>query len=86
MTLGRWFWNPLSAVVSLSILSAGGTPIKSSDLAAISERGILLASYDNAAWHGTDAIMALHPVLRSGVRSSSLTFLSLPQARLRCHA
>lgn len=45
MKLGRWFWNPLFAVVLLSICSVGGTPSKVSeaDLAAISESGILLA-------------------------------------------
>jgi hypothetical protein len=31
------------------------------DLAAISERGILLAGYDTAAWHASDAVIALHP-------------------------
>jgi len=31
------------------------------DLAGISERGILLAGYDKAASHATDAVIALHP-------------------------
>lgn len=31
------------------------------ELAAISERGRLLAQYDWVAWHGTDAVMAAHP-------------------------
>lgn len=30
-------------------------------LAAISERGIMLARYDYAAWHATDAVVALNP-------------------------
>ncbi len=32
-----------------------------SDLAAISQRGRALYAYDQAAWHGTDAIFALKP-------------------------
>lgn len=31
------------------------------ELAAITERGRLLAEYDAAAWHSTDAILAMHP-------------------------
>ena len=31
------------------------------DLAAITARGRLLYEYDQAAWHGSDAAMALHP-------------------------
>jgi hypothetical protein len=31
------------------------------ELDAISARGRLLAAYDQAAWHGTDAVMALRP-------------------------
>jgi hypothetical protein len=31
------------------------------DLAATTERGHALYDYDQAAWHGTDAIFALHP-------------------------
>jgi hypothetical protein len=37
-----------------------GPPSKA-ELAAITERGRLLAEYDAAAWHGTDAVMALKP-------------------------
>ena len=33
-----------------------------SELDAISARGRLLAEYDQAAWHGTDAVLALKPV------------------------
>jgi hypothetical protein len=32
------------------------------ELDAITARGRVLAAYDQAAWHGTDAVMALHPV------------------------
>ena len=31
------------------------------ELAAITERGRLLAEYDAAAWHATDAVLATHP-------------------------
>jgi hypothetical protein len=31
------------------------------DLAEITARGILLAGYDQAAWHATDAVQATHP-------------------------
>lgn len=29
---------------------------------AISGRGREIAAYDAAAWHGTDAVLALHPI------------------------
>lgn len=35
--------------------------IPRAELDPISERGRLLAEYDQAAWHGTDAVMALRP-------------------------
>jgi hypothetical protein len=31
------------------------------DLAAITQRGVLLEAYDSAAWRATDAVMATHP-------------------------
>jgi hypothetical protein len=53
------------ALVALLLLPSliFGTSAKPSavDLAEISQRGILLAGYDKAAWHATDAVMALHP-------------------------
>ena len=36
--------------------------IRREELDAISARGRELAGYDAAAWHGTDAVQALHPV------------------------
>jgi hypothetical protein len=36
-------------------------PPSKQELAAITERGRLLAGYDAAAWHGTDAVLALSP-------------------------
>src|ERR1044072_2921996 len=38
------------------------TPASEAELAQITERGRNLAAYDVAAWHGTDAVMALQPV------------------------
>jgi len=35
-------------------------------LAGVTDRGHLLYEYDQAAWHGTDAIFALHPDLAGG--------------------
>jgi hypothetical protein len=39
---------------------ASGGP-SAAELAAITERGRLLAGYDAAAWHATDAVLATHP-------------------------
>ena len=36
-----------------------------SELDAITARGRLLAEYDRAAWHATDAVLALHPDQRA---------------------
>ncbi len=48
MTLGRWFWNPLIAVVLLSIYSAGGAQNKLSeaDMAVICPLAPRTESYD----------------------------------------
>ena len=52
------------AVAALATMSVGAeasnTP-SSGELAAITERGRLLAAYDWVAWHATDAVMAAHP-------------------------
>lgn len=37
------------------------TPASKAELAEISERGKQLAAYDVAAWHATDAVMAMNP-------------------------
>jgi hypothetical protein len=48
-------------------LAAGYAPGQSKDkgldtlLAGVTERGRALYAYDQAAWHGSDALMALHP-------------------------
>lgn len=52
------------AVAMLSLLSVGAgasSRPSATELAAITERGRLLAQYDAAAWHATDAVMASHP-------------------------
>jgi hypothetical protein len=36
-------------------------PLSKEQLAEISVRGRMLAEYDEAAWHATDALMATHP-------------------------
>lgn len=60
----------MAFVVVLSLLpragaaQAAGVP-NDSVLAAITARGRLLAAYDRAAWHATDALMALHPDLHT---------------------
>jgi hypothetical protein len=61
--------NPLRLVVlTCGVFLAGttlwaqGRPVPSDAiLAGITERGRLLAAYDVAAWHATDAVLALHP-------------------------
>lgn len=40
-------------------------PPSADELQAISDRGRLLAEYDQAAWGATDAVMALHPTAAS---------------------
>lgn len=37
-------------------------PLTDSELAAITDRGRMLAQYDAACWHSTDAVVALKPV------------------------
>lgn len=42
-------------------LTQKSAPLSREQLAEITERGRLLAEYDQAAWHATDAVMATHP-------------------------
>jgi hypothetical protein len=44
-----------------SVLAQKGKPLSVSELAAITARGRMLAEYDNASWHATDALTALKP-------------------------
>lgn len=52
-----------SFLLSVTVFASG--QIKDKDLpaylAGVTERGHALYAYDQAAWHGTDAIFALHP-------------------------
>jgi hypothetical protein len=42
-------------------LAQNSKPLTASELAAITARGRLLADYDTASWHATDAVLALKP-------------------------
>jgi hypothetical protein len=42
-------------------LAQKSAPLSREQLAEITGRGRLLAEYDQAAWHATDAVMATHP-------------------------
>src|ERR1700704_702165 len=53
-------------LIFLSTFGAGAlaqkkAPLSPEQLADITNRGRLLAEYDQAAWHATDAVMATHP-------------------------
>jgi hypothetical protein len=45
---------------AVTVARASSRP-SDAELAAITERGRLLAEYDAAAWHTTDAVFAMHP-------------------------
>jgi hypothetical protein len=51
------------AIMCLSVVAEAKAASKPNDaeLAAITARGRLLAEYDAAAWHATDAVLATHP-------------------------
>jgi hypothetical protein len=55
----------MAAMGMLSFCAAaraqGGGAVSATELAAITARGRLVAEYDQAAWHSTDALMALKP-------------------------
>ena len=56
----------LTLVISLvlsssSVLAEKSKPLTDSELAAITARGRMLADYDTASWHATDAVLALKP-------------------------
>lgn len=50
----------LSCCVTIA-LAQKKAPVSQEELNEISARGRLLAEYDQAAWHATDAVMATHP-------------------------
>jgi hypothetical protein len=55
----------LALLVLVAVLPAASAQMKDAELkdylAAVTDRGHALYDYDQAAWHGTDAIFALHP-------------------------
>jgi hypothetical protein len=48
-------------VCTSSISAQKSKPLSDSELAAITARGQILAEYDTASWHATDAVKALNP-------------------------
>jgi hypothetical protein len=46
---------------SISVVPQNSKPLADSELAAITARGRMLADYDTASWHATDAVLALKP-------------------------
>ena len=50
----------LALLISAVVVNASQKPT-SAELAAITDRGRLLAEYDAAAWHATDAVLDAHP-------------------------
>ncbi|HXQ70664.1 MAG TPA: hypothetical protein VN844_09265 [Pyrinomonadaceae bacterium] len=58
----------LIASIATSAQIPRTTPGSEAELAQITERGRNLAEYDVAAWHGSDAVMALQPTEGSVVR------------------
>ena len=51
----------VSAAVAVGAKSQGVTAPADAELAAITERGRLLAEYDQAAWHASDAVQTANP-------------------------
>jgi hypothetical protein len=51
--------NLVMVVLGLCVAARSDSPPSSSELEAISARGKLLAAYDVAAWHASDAVQAL---------------------------
>ena len=50
----------LACAVTMAFAQTGALP-SVSDLAGVTARGRLLYEYDEAAWHASDAVMAMHP-------------------------
>jgi hypothetical protein len=51
----------LLAYGAIAVAEQKGAPPSQEQLAEITERGRLLAEYDQAAWHATDAVIAINP-------------------------
>ena len=58
----------LFAVIPITAQVERTTPASEAELAQITERGKSLAEYDVAAWHGSEAVIALRPAEGSVVR------------------
>ena len=59
----------LAVLLSASVTSAQrSSPPSKTELAEITERGRQLAEYDGAAWHATDAVLAMKPAEGSVAR------------------
>lgn len=64
----RHWCIPLLGLVFVSTSAGAQTtePDIKDVLAGVTDRGHLLYEYDQCAWHGTDAIMAIHPAMTGG--------------------
>jgi hypothetical protein len=51
----------LAVLFLFSVGASASSRPSAAELAAITERGRLLAEYDASAWHATDAVLATHP-------------------------
>jgi len=58
----------LGIAVSTGTFAQGITPPSAEELVAISERGIALNEYDQAAWHASDAVQTANPKTVEGQR------------------
>ncbi len=54
-------WSLMCALLIADAKSQGVTAPADTELAPITERGRLLAEYDQAAWHATDAVQTANP-------------------------
>lgn len=52
----------VSALFTIAAWGKSSPKPSNKELAEITARGILLAEYDQAAWHATDAVQATHPL------------------------
>src|SRR5690349_10796603 len=56
------------AAASVNVFAQKPDPLSAANLSAITERGILLNEYDQAAWHASDAVQAANPKTIEGQR------------------
>src|SRR5215475_14371183 len=69
MSMLKPVWMILAILLSASAASAQrSVPPSKTELAEITERGRQLAEYDRAAWHATDAVLAMKPTEGSVAR------------------